>query len=465
DAYLGKYLKQYNKDFIFLQHGVTFASDVSTWFNCNPWIKMITTANTLEWHNIADNYSRYKFGKKEVILTGFARHDSLLKRSKKDNKQILIMPTWRKNIVGNVITNTGIREINLDFLECEYFKKWKSVIQSSRLKQLAKKYDYKIYFFPHFQIRPYLSYFQVPSYIQIDVRNNGVSLQNIFASVDLMITDYSTACSEMAVQDKPTIFYQFDEEDNLRGVHHQRDYNFDYRKNGFGPVVNNEFELMIKLDELLKNKCKLDYFYSKNITQTFIYRDTDSCSRIYNSIIKMSKREYKKSVATKEKALLAQDKQLYYEAFEKWLNIVKNGIISEDIIYNFAFCAYNSNCYIFIQEFIEGQQDIEKYSIKTKLEILKNLIEIQDVKNVFILVDQLLKGEAIIQFKLRYSLYIDNQELFYENYKILINENVRSKDNILEKLLIFQSSLIKKISESNNSKKYDCFENFFKGIE
>ncbi|EIQ3151157.1 CDP-glycerol glycerophosphotransferase family protein, partial [Campylobacter coli] len=464
DAYLGRYLKQFNKDFIFLQHGVTFASDVSAWFNCNPWIKMITVANTLEWHNIADNYSRYKFGKKEVLLTGFARHDSLLKKSKKENKQILIMPTWRKNIVGNVIPNTGIREINLEFLECEYFKKWKSVIQSSQLEQLVKKYDYKIYFFPHFQIRPYLSYFQVPSYIQVDVRNNGMSLQNIFANVDLMITDYSTACSEMAIQNKPTIFYQFDEEENLQGIHHQRDYNFDYRKNGFGPVVNNESELMVKLDELLNNKCELDDFYSKNITQTFIHRDIESCSRIYNSIIKMSKQEHNKAFATKEKALLAQNKQLYYEAFEKWLNIIKNDFISEDVVYNFAFCAYNSSCYIFVKEFIEDQQSIEKYCIKTKIEILKNLVEIKDVKNVFILAEQLLEGEAIIQFKLRYSLYIDNEELFYENYKILINDFAKSKESIFEKLLLFQSSLISRAFEQNNSKKYNCFENFFKEI-
>ncbi|HDZ5240851.1 TPA: CDP-glycerol glycerophosphotransferase family protein [Campylobacter coli] len=464
DAYLGRYLKQFNKDFIFLQHGVTFASDVSAWFNCNPWIKMITVANTLEWHNIADNYSRYKFGKKEVLLTGFARHDSLLKKSKKENKQILIMPTWRKNIVGNVIPNTGIREINLEFLECEYFKKWKSVIQSSQLEQLVKKYDYKIYFFPHFQIRPYLSYFQVPSYIQVDVRNNGMSLQNIFANVDLMITDYSTACSEMAIQNKPTIFYQFDEEENLQGIHHQRDYNFDYRKNGFGPVVNNESELMVKLDELLNNKCELDNFYSKNITQTFIHRDIESCSRIYNSIIKMSKQEHNKAFATKEKALLAQNKQLYYEAFEKWLNIIKNDFISEDVVYNFAFCAYNSSCYIFVKEFIEDQQSIEKYCIKTKIEILKNLVEIKDVKNVFILAEQLLEGEAIIQFKLRYSLYIDNEELFYENYKILINDFAKSKESIFEKLLLFQSSLISRAFEQNNSKKYNCFENFFKEI-
>ncbi|EKF1347303.1 capsular biosynthesis protein, partial [Campylobacter coli] len=125
----------------------------------------------------------------------------------------------------------------------------------------------------------------------------------------------------------------------------------------------------------------LDDFYSKNITQTFIHRDIESCSRIYNSIIKMSKQEHNKAFATKEKALLAQNKQLYYEAFEKWLNIIKNDFISEDVVYNFAFCAYNSSCYIFVKEFIEDQQSIEKYCIKTKIEILKNLVEIKDVKN------------------------------------------------------------------------------------
>ncbi|ECL6567553.1 capsular biosynthesis protein, partial [Campylobacter coli] len=148
----------------------------------------------------------------------------------------------------------------------------------------------------------------------------------------------------------------------------------------------------------------------------------------------------------------------------KWLNIIKNDFISEDVVYNFAFCAYNSSCYIFVKEFIEDQQSIEKYCIKTKIEILKNLVEIKDVKNVFILAEQLLEGEAIIQFKLRYSLYIDNEELFYENYKILINDFAKSKESIFEKLLLFQSSLISRAFEQNNSKKYNCFENFFKEI-
>lgn len=83
---------------------------------------------------------------------------------------------------------------------------------------------------------------------------------------------------------------------------------------------------------------------------------------------------------------------------------------------------------------------------------------------MFILIEQLLKGEAIIQFKLRYSLYINSQELFYENYKILINEYAKSKEGIFETLFLFQSSLIGQMFDQNNGKKYNCFENFFKEI-
>ncbi|EAL6089959.1 capsular biosynthesis protein, partial [Campylobacter coli] len=120
DDYLMKYITL-RQQFVFLQHGVT-KDDVSRWLNSKK-INLFITSTQAEYDSIANNYNRYKFGKKEVLLTGFARHDVLLKNNKSDTKQILIMPTWRVNIVGASI-NSGARELKENFKQSEYFQKW-----------------------------------------------------------------------------------------------------------------------------------------------------------------------------------------------------------------------------------------------------------------------------------------------------------------------------------------------------
>uniref|UniRef100_UPI001F15C160 CDP-glycerol glycerophosphotransferase family protein n=1 Tax=Cronobacter dublinensis TaxID=413497 RepID=UPI001F15C160 len=64
-------------------------------------------------------------------------------------------------------------------------------------------------FFPHFNILPYLEGFDVPEFIDVITHVTG-SIQETFNRAALMITDYSSVAFEMAVQNKQTIYYQFD---------------------------------------------------------------------------------------------------------------------------------------------------------------------------------------------------------------------------------------------------------------
>ncbi|EAL5848717.1 capsular biosynthesis protein, partial [Campylobacter coli] len=103
DEYLIRYITP-RQQFIFLQHGV-IKDDLSRWLNSKK-INLFITSTRAEYDSIANNYNRYKFGKKEVLLTGLARHDVLLKNNKSDTKQILIMPTWRHYLSGLMIGNS-----------------------------------------------------------------------------------------------------------------------------------------------------------------------------------------------------------------------------------------------------------------------------------------------------------------------------------------------------------------------
>ncbi|ECP5281118.1 capsular biosynthesis protein, partial [Campylobacter lari] len=274
DDYLMKYITP-RQQFIFLQHGV-IKDDLSRWLNSKK-IDLFITSTKAEYNSIANDYNRYKFGKKEVLLTGLARHDVLLKNNKSDTKQILIMPTWRANIVGS-ITNSSKRDLKENFKQSKYFQKWNSLLNNDSLKKICELYSYTIVFNPHPNIMPYLKEFNIPPYITIV--NQNESLQILFCNSSLMITDYSSVAFEMAYLEKPIIYYQFDKEEFFISHTYQKGY-FDYKKDGFGPVVENEENLLKELEILLQNNCKSFSIYKDNMCSTFVFKDGKCCEQIY----------------------------------------------------------------------------------------------------------------------------------------------------------------------------------------
>ncbi|EAL2952954.1 capsular biosynthesis protein, partial [Campylobacter coli] len=277
DEYLIRYITP-RQQFIFLQHGV-IKDDLSKWLNSKK-IDLFITSTKAEYDSIANDYNHYKFGKKEVVLTGLVRHDALLKNNQCNARQIIIMPTWRANIVG-VALGSSKRGLQSDFTQSEYFQKWNLLLNSNILQKLCEKYDYTIVFNPHPNIIPYLKDFNIPSYVKI--ANHNESLQELFCNSSLMITDYSSVAFEMAYLNKPVIYYQFDHEEFFNSHTYQKGY-FDYKKDGFGPVVEDEESLLKELENLLQNDCNPFGIYKDNIDSTFAFKDGKCCERIYKVI-------------------------------------------------------------------------------------------------------------------------------------------------------------------------------------
>lgn len=323
DAYLVEYFGKKTldgKDFVFLQHGVT-KDDISSWLN-NKKINLFITSTQKECESIAGDYNHYKFGKKEVVLAGFARHDSLLQKNDLQNKQILIMPTWRKNLVG-VVINSALREKKENFDESEYFQKWNGLLKSSILKELSQKYGFKVLFNPHPIMFPYLGDFEIPGFISIASR--GENLQDLFDNSSLMITDFSSVAFEMAYLYKPVLYYQFDEEEFFANHSYTKGY-YDYRTDGFGPVVTTEEDLLKELEILLQNDCKVGEPYKSNIENTFAFRDGKCCERIYQEILKLDE-PYENQISLEyieQKAQDAINHECYQEAMWRYEYLLEN---------------------------------------------------------------------------------------------------------------------------------------------
>ena len=269
------------KKFVFLQHGIIH-NDQSALFKPD-WKKfdMFVTSSFDEYKSIVDDMSPYKFTAKEAVLTGLPRHDALINSQIKSEKMILVMPTWRPSLLGKVISGTE-RELLPDFTESEYAKAWYDILANDDLKITAEKYGYKIVFFPHANIQPYLDQYVLPEHVTVLSHSSG-SIQELFLKASVMITDYSSVAFEMAYLNKPVCYYQFDEDAFFNKGHYNKGY-FSYRENGFGPVYNDEENTVNFVVDMIKANCVMSPYYTEKANKFFPYRDGKCCERTVAAI-------------------------------------------------------------------------------------------------------------------------------------------------------------------------------------
>lgn len=265
---------------VFLQHGVT-KDDQSKWLHKYKHnMHAIVVSSTME----KTEFLRDDYGLKEeqVWLTGMPRFDRLYHN---ENKQILIMPTWRKSFMmlkkdESLPMSRWIPEGEIE--KSKYIKKYNNLLNSKIFHYICAHFNYKVIFVPHPLSRPYEDLFKVPKWI----KKCGFyeKYNDIFAESNLMITDYSSVAFDFAYLNKPVIYYQFDKKNFFTNHTYSKGY-FEYKRDGFGAIASNIFILMKCLYSSLNDNCKLDTFYENNIKSFFEYTDNNNCKRIIKNIL------------------------------------------------------------------------------------------------------------------------------------------------------------------------------------
>lgn len=82
-----------------------------------------------------------------------------------------------------------------------------------------------------------------------------------------------------------TIYYQFDTEE-YRNRQLQEGY-FSYGKDGFGPVFDNEEDVISYVSTRVNNNFQVDKKYMKRMEDFFERRDKNNCKRIVKEIEKL----------------------------------------------------------------------------------------------------------------------------------------------------------------------------------
>ena len=270
-------------DLIFLQHGIS-KDDISNFLN--RFVKnysLIITASKKEYKSFLS--IDYDYSRKNIKLTGFSRFDNLkyFKDTKDPKNIILVIPTWRMNVKGTVkpVTYESIYSDNV--VNTDFFKFYNNLINSPRLLESMKKYNYTGIFCLHPSFISQTKDFNNNTLFTI---NNSFDYQKILSQASLMITDYSSIFFDFAFLEKPIIYAHFDYEE-YRNNHYKKGY-FDYILDGFGPVCFDLEKCIDSIIDVIERGCKINNKYLKRIKKFFAFFDINNNDRIYKVIRELS---------------------------------------------------------------------------------------------------------------------------------------------------------------------------------
>ncbi len=257
---------------IFLQHGIIKNLHPNLCKNMCRSLSLFVCGARPEFEYI---YSSFEYNNEVPRYVGLARYDNLLPF--KANKEILIMPTWRANIA--YISND-------EFVKTEYFKQWNSLLQNNQLIELCKSKGIKIKFYLHYQFQKYAQLFKGNEAVQI-MNYGDETVQNLLKESSLLITDFSSVFFDYTYMNKPVIFYQFDEA-TFNHDHYEKGY-FDYRRDGFGPVLLKEEEVVSNISKIIAMDFKNEELYQKRSDAFFEFKDKNNCQRTFEAIMEVIK--------------------------------------------------------------------------------------------------------------------------------------------------------------------------------
>ena len=265
--------------FTFLQHGV-IKDDLSRWLNPKNISNFVTTTPA-EFASIVGNGSPYVFTTRETHLTGLPRYDrlALMARKPPAKRSIVIMPTWRQNLVGHLVPGSSARETNPEFFESDFHREWLGFLRSEDLAACARRHDADIVFMPHPNLRPYLAAMDLPPQVKVKTYDRN-DVQAVLASAAVVVTDYSSLAFDAAFIRRPVVYFQFDKAAVFGGAHTTQPGYFSYERDGFGPVCTELNGLLESVDAALEPAGDALEEYRRRMERTFTLPQDGACARV-----------------------------------------------------------------------------------------------------------------------------------------------------------------------------------------
>ena len=275
-----KYLQDLLKaEIVCIQHGLAVQWMPHNLYAAYDNLKRFYCASESELNNLG--HPQYGYGEGALKLTGLARYDGLVSRSK---WQILISPTWRSYIAMPSVAGNA-RPYSDTFKNTTYYKVFNGLIRNQKLAETAARCGYHVVYLLHPTLSSQVEDFEpAPG---IEVRSPiGASYEDMMTESDLMVTDFSGIQFDFAYMRKPIVYYHPTELPAGYG-----EGGFNYREQGFGPICIDEETLVSELCGYMERECRLDEFYAARQNKFFAYDDHDNCLRIYQDLLEFDRKQ------------------------------------------------------------------------------------------------------------------------------------------------------------------------------
>lgn len=256
-----------NTKHVFLSHGVT-RCNIPKYNYTNSKFDLITVVSQQEFEYVNKVWG---YPEKNIALTGFARYDDLFEKCT-DKRFVLIMPTWRHEF--KKITDE-------EFVKSRFFIEYQSLLNNKGFIEFLKANNIGLRFYLHYMIKDRMHLFNIPS--DIEIYDESDSVHELLRDCSMLITDYSSVSFDAAFAGKPIIYYQFQDDH-----YDQEDSYFKYDRDGFGPVVKSEGDLVQEIFKFWNGDCfEQKQLYTDRRNSFFEYNDANNCQRIYDCIVNM----------------------------------------------------------------------------------------------------------------------------------------------------------------------------------
>ncbi len=261
----------FKADSVCLQHGLTIQKIAQYQNKLYDNTKHYFCVSPKEVENITKPI--YGYTEDMITLTGAPRYDGLVGEPK---KQILITPTWRRNVTAGTNEKGKQHNYSVNFKRTAYYRIYNTVINDKRLIEAAKKNGYKIIYLVHPILSPQAGDYDKNDFVEI-VKGTEANYEKMLKESALMVTDYSGIQFDFAYMRRPLVYFhpaelppQYDEADT-----------------GFGPVCRTGDELVDELVKAMETGCRLTPERKEIVDSFFPYDDQNACERVYEAARKL----------------------------------------------------------------------------------------------------------------------------------------------------------------------------------
>lgn len=209
----------------------------------------------------------------KLITTGMARFDRLKPDSPAPEvKEILVMMTWREWLFG--LSEEA-------FMDSDYFRRTTGLLNDPAFLGLVRERELNVKVALHPFMKRFERFFrQLPGQERIRFYSfDEISIKEEVVRADMLLTDYTSVSWDFLYQNKPIIFYMFDQEE----MEQHRGTYLDLDGELYGYKAKSLSDVTALLGRITAG-ANTNPFYGK-AGEYFQYFDDDNCRRLADRVI------------------------------------------------------------------------------------------------------------------------------------------------------------------------------------